>query len=301
MKFTEIYNRIKTTFIILIVAFTGSASIIFCVLYLQTFGEDLMIKHQNIIVAIVVCLISLFSMFALTNIRRAESIIYKISILSVFALFCVLLMIYLLNKSGLINELSSFSALKTYINKFGAYSIIIYVLIQFLQVVVLPLPSVLVIGVGVFLFGPIKAIVLSGIGIILGSIVAFFIGRYLGCRVVKWIIGEKALNKILNLIKGKDRFLITFMLLFPFFPDDAICFVAGITKMSSLYFIVMIIVVRLITISFSSFSMNNSLIPFNTWWGISLWGVLFLTTILLTILIYRNANKIENKFKKGQL
>ena len=202
-----------------------------------------------------------------------------------------------MKKSGLLNNLGSFSELKTYIDGFGVYSIIIYVVIQFLQVVVLPLPSVLIIGVGVFLFGPIKTIILSCFGIILGSIVAFFVGRYLGYRVVKWLIGEKSLNKILNLTKGKDKILITFMLLFPFFPDDAICFVAGITKMSSNYFLVMIVIVRIITITFSSLSINNSLIPFDTWWGVLLWGVIFLSTILMTVFIYNKSNSFSKQPK----
>jgi uncharacterized membrane protein YdjX (TVP38/TMEM64 family) len=262
----------------------------------QVLSEDLIIKHQNIIIAVIVVLISIFSIITLTNISRTESIIYKISTLCVFSFFAILLVLFLLKKSGLLNNLSSFSELKAFINGFGAYSIIIYVIIQFLQVVVLPLPSVLIIGVGVFLFGPINTIILSSIGIIFGSIVAFLVGRYFGCRVVKWIIGEKSLNKILNITNGKDKILITFMLLFPFFPDDAICFVAGITKISSKYFIVMIIIVRIITITFSSLSINNSIIPFNTWWGILLWGLFFIITIFLTVYIYKHIENIKNKF-----
>lgn len=296
MKFTDVYNKIKTFLLVIIIALVGSASIVFCVLYVQVLSEDLIIKHQNIIIAVIVVLISIFSIITLTNISRTESIIYKISTLCVFSFFAILLILFLLKKSGLLNNLSSFSELKAFINGFGAYSIIIYVIIQFLQVVVLPLPSVLIIGVGVFLFGPINTIILSSIGIIFGSIVAFLVGRYFGCRVVKWIIGEKSLNKILNITNGKDKILITFMLLFPFFPDDAICFVAGITKISSKYFIVMIIIVRIITITFSSLSINNSIIPFNTWWGILLWGLFLIITIFLTIYIYKHIENIKNKF-----
>ena len=88
------------------------------------------------------------------------------------------------------------------------------------------------------------------------------------------------------------------MLLFPFFPDDAICFVSGITMMDTGYFILMIIIVRLITISLATLTMNNSIIPFTTWWGMLLWGLFFLLIVILTIFIYKKSNIFSKPLKK---
>jgi uncharacterized membrane protein YbhN (UPF0104 family) len=72
--------------------------------------------------------------------------------------------------------------------------------------------------------------------------------------------------------------------------------------MSSTFFVAMIIIVRIITIFASSYSMNNSIIPYNTWWGILLWIAFFIATILLMIFVYKKGDKIEKalckKFKK---
>ena len=73
------------------------------------------------------------------------------------------------------------------------------------------------------------------------------------------------------------------MFLFPFFPDDLMCFVAGITTVSPLFFIIMVIVARVISILVSSYSLNNSLIPFNTWWGILIWIIIAFLVVLIAI------------------
>lgn len=300
MRFIAIFNKIKYILSVIIIGLISCASIAFCVLYLQTFNIEIITKYKDLIVAISILIITVSSIITISNLDNSDRFIYKISIFSIFIFFFALLSIYFLKKTGILNGLSNFDDLKFYINSFGACSDIIYVLIQFLQVVALPVPSILIIGVGVFIFGTIKTIFLSSIGIILGSIVAFVVGKYLGSKVVKWIIGEKTLNKVLNMISGKDKFLITFMLLFPFFPDDAICFVAGIAMMDTRYFIVMIIIVRVLTITLASLLINNNIIPFNTWWGILLWGLIFILTIFLTIFIYIKSNNFQNILKTSK-
>ena len=131
----------------------------------------------------------------------------------------------------------------------------------------------------------------------MGSYLAFFIGRYLGVKVVRWVIGEDNLDKTLKLVKGKDKIVLTFMFLFPLFPDDLLCFVAGLSTMSIRYFIVMMLIVRTVCVFASSYSINGNIIPYNTWWGILLWVIFACVTILLTILVYKHGNKIEQWIK----
>ena len=114
--------------------------------------------------------------------------------------------------------------------------------------VFLPIPAFITAGAGVLLFGPFLGAVYSYIGITLGSFVAYFIGKIFGVKVANWLVGENNLKKGLNTIKGKDKVVLTFMFLFPFFPDDVLCFVAGITTIKPLFFIVMILITRLVSI-----------------------------------------------------
>ena len=87
------------------------------------------------------------------------------------------------------------------------------------------------------------------------------------------------------------------MFLLPFFPDDLLCFVAGISSINTLFFIVMIVITRIITVFSSALSINNQLIPYNTWWGILIWCMFFLLVATVWFAVYRHGDKIEKKIK----
>ena len=88
------------------------------------------------------------------------------------------------------------------------------------------------------------------------------------------------------------------MFLFPFFPDDLLCFVAGLSSMSPKFFLIMITVTRLVSTFTTAYSVNGSLIPYDTWWGIIIWAVLIVGCILLVKAVYKNSDKIEHFFKR---
>ena len=76
-----------------------------------------------------------------------------------------------------------------------------------------------------------------------GSLVAYFLGRLFGSKVLPWAIGQNKAEDISKLLeKGKVAFF--FMMLFPFFPDDLLCLLAGVSKMDFKFFILTNIVTR---------------------------------------------------------
>ena len=216
----------------------------------------------------------------------------------ILLLFIICGLAFLFVKSGLADKIDSVESLRVFISSFGGYSAALYIIVQFLQVAVFPIPSFITVGAGVLLFGPLKAAILSVFGIISGSVFAFIIGRKFGVKAVIWLIGKNNLEKGLNFIEGKGEILLTFMFLFPFFPDDVLCFAAGLTKVKSSFFIIMISVVRTITVFISCFSINNSLIPYNTWWGVLIWVLIFVLTVFTAIIIYKKSEKIKTGIKE---
>ncbi|MBQ8426490.1 MAG: TVP38/TMEM64 family protein [Clostridia bacterium] len=274
-------------------------AIVFAVLYIETFNSGFFAEYSTIVTAVSVSLISVVTVLTITFLKYSKKIIYKLFLLLIITIAIVLTSMYILKITGFLDRVNSVEDFRKYISSFGNFAVVLFIIIQFLQVVVLPIPSFITVGAGVLLFGALKGAIFSTIGIILGSIIAFIIGRFFGFKVAKWLVGKDNLQKGLESIKGKDKLILTFMFLFPFFPDDVLCFVAGITTISPTYFIVMIFIVRIITVFVSSYSMNNSIIPYDTWWGILLWALFFLLTIVLTIVIYKYGEKIERFiFKK---
>ena len=178
-------------------------------------------------------------------------------------------------------------------------AVILYIVFCFLQVVILPVPGSVTVAAGVALFGPLWCSVYSFIGITLGSITAFAIGRWIGDRAVQWIVGKDTLKKWLEKLKGKDYLILSIMFLLPLFPDDVLCFVAGLSSMTWPYFLVMITITRATSVLGTAYSVG--LIPFTTWWGILIWLVLGILIVLAFWLVCKYSDKIDyfikNKLK----
>ena len=118
----------------------------------------------------------------------------------------------------------------------------------------------------------------------------------MGYKAVAWMVGKDDLDKWQKKIKGKDNFILTAMFILPLFPDDILCFVAGLSSMSWQYFVVMIVISRLIGIAGTCYSVN--FIPFNTWWGILIWGILIAALVVAFVFLYKNMDAINNWFNK---
>lgn len=287
----------KKILYIIAVSMIGCAGIVFSVLYIDSFDNGIFYSYSSSITAVTVAIITCLTLVSIMLYELYNKIFYKIFLVSIILITTAIIVIYLFKKFGILEKFQSIESFREYIASKKGFAEIIFIIIQFLQVVVLPIPSFVTVGAGVLLFGPLKSAIYSCIGIILGSIVAFFVGKFFGKKVAQWLVGKNNLEKGLKFLKGKDKIVLTFMFLFPFFPDDILCFVAGISTVNTAFFMVMIFVTRTISIFCASFSMNNNLIPFDTWWGILLWIFFFAFTIFVTVLIYKKGNKIEQFFK----
>jgi len=294
----NVINGVKRFLFILFVFIVGCAGVIFSTLYVRTFNEGFFAEFSSLVVGVFVAIIGVSTVCTLVFVELSKEFVYKLFLLATCIITLVLGLLYFLKISGFLNKIGSIQEFREYVASFGGFAIVLFIVLQFLQVVVLPIPAFITVGAGVLLFGPFWGSVYSCIGIILGSIVAFYVGRLLGVRVVKWLIGEESLKKWLRAIKGKDRIVLTFMFIFPFFPDDVLCFIAGITTIKAKFFIGMIFVTRIISVFVSAYSMNNSIIPYNTWWGLLIWGVLFVVIAVVSYLLYKYGDRIERKFFK---
>ncbi len=287
----------KKIFSAFILIFLGAVTLTFGILYVEVTDIAFFNKHKIVVETLLSIIVTICTVIAVVFGLRDRQFVYKITAVLLGTSAIVLLVIYAVKVSGLWSKIGSIEGLRSYVASYGRFTVPIFIAIQFLQVVVLPIPSMVTIGAGVALFGPFYGAFYSLIGILSASIIAFFIGRHLGYKVVSWIIGEKSLQKGLQLVKGKDTIVLTFMFLFPFFPDDVLCFVAGLSTMSVKFYLVMITATRITGIVLSSYSLGGKIIPFDTWWGIALWVSIFVITCVLCVIIYKNGESIEKKIK----
>lgn len=175
--------------------------------------------------------------------------------LSVILLLCSVLL-YFFYKANLYSPMkqifSSPQAFKEFILEQGSLAPVIFLLMQIAQTIISPIPGNLIALAGGSIFGGLTASLLSSSGIIIGSIIAFYMARFFGKPLVIKLIGEPVYNKYSSFLtnKGTTSLLILFFL--PFFPDDAFCFLAGLSKLPSKLFLILVIIGRPPGIIFAS-------------------------------------------------
>lgn len=189
---------------------------------------------------------------------------------------------------GVFEKLYNIELLKNFILSAGGWGMFVFVLVQIIQVVFLPIPAIIVNLVGVALYGPTIAFLLGTLGVFIGSIICFWMGRTFGSKLVEWIAGDEAL-KYRRLLSNKGKYILILMLLFPMFPDDMLCMVAGVTTMSWRYFLTVVLLTRPIMIAAMCYMGTGDIIPFSGW-GILIWILIF---VLMAIVFY-----FANKYKE---
>lgn len=213
--------------------------------------------------------------------------------LAIFILLFIAYYIY--SKLGL-NELKNREKLQEYIASFGMLAPLLFILVSFLQVSFVPIPGSVTIIAGVYLFGVWGSFIYSYIGMMIGSIVAFYLGRLLGRPFVNYVAGGKEkVDKILERIKNKQNVVLFFAFLLPFFPDDLLCSVCGILTMGFPLFLLMQIITRATSILATIFFMSGSYIPYNGW-GIPVLIAIGILAIVAFIISYRYSERIESFF-----
>lgn len=105
---------------------------------------------------------------------------------------------------------------------------------QILQVILAPIPGQAVALAGGFVFGFWKGWGLTTLGLTIGSFLAMGLSRFLGVRFVRRFVSPALMERFDRLITngGYNTFFMIFLL--PVMPDDAVCFLAGLTKLKLL-------------------------------------------------------------------
>lgn len=86
------------------------------------------------------------------------------------------------------------------------------------------------------------------------------------------------------------------MMLFPMFPDDILCVVAGLTNMSFSFFFWTNILARGVGIACTVFFGSGAIIPFHGW-GLIVWAIIIVVIAILFYLSVRYKSKIDDIIK----
>jgi uncharacterized membrane protein YdjX (TVP38/TMEM64 family) len=129
---------------------------------------------------------------------------------------------------------------KTWIASYGVYAAVVFIAAQFVQVVIFFIPGEVTQCAGGYLFGAWLGLVLSYLGITLGSLTAFALARLFEHRATDWLVARQTVRQFDRLIYGKSGFWPLFLLfVIPGIPKDLLCYIAGLTPMPVRTFLVL--------------------------------------------------------------
>jgi uncharacterized membrane protein YdjX (TVP38/TMEM64 family) len=118
-----------------------------------------------------------------------------------------------------------------FVNSFGSYAPLVFIGLLFLQVLLTPIPGEFAGFVGGYLFGNVPGLIYSAVGLSLGSLFAFLIGRGVGIPFVRRFIGQEFMGKFEYTIERHGALLAFILFLIPGAPKDSFCYLLGVSPM----------------------------------------------------------------------
>lgn len=176
---------------------------------------------------------------------------------------------------------------KSYLND----SYFLFLILQIFQVLLVPIPGQIVGILGGYVFGFVKGLSLTMLGLTIGSFISITIGRYFS-KLLPKILPKEIMQKFDFLIENSNISTFFIIFLLPAFPDDAICFIAGLTRLSIAKLLIASFLGRLpgmLVLSFLGASIDYNL---------TLSYIILFISILIAFFIWLFDEELKNYFFK---
>ena len=201
--------------------------------------------------------------------------------------------VWALYATGFFQAAGSAEALGAYIARCAPWSHLAYFGIQLASVIVAPIPSNITAAAGAYLFGLWPSFLPTWGAVTAGSAAMFALARVLGQKFTGQFVSEKLEEKYLDVIRRKRDVFLALAFLFPFFPDDLLCILAGLTDIPFKRFLLLVVAARpwglLVACMVGSATVSIPL------WGMALLGLAGLAVFLLAM---KYGDKLEDAVMK---
>lgn len=193
-------------------------------------------------------------------------------------------------RSGLFERLSSVEGLREFIGAAGPWAGAVYFLLQMMTVIVAPIPSNISMMAGALALGFWPAMILGVLAVIAGSVIVFMAARKLGRGAALRLVDRGVMEKYLPVIEEKQDMFLFLTLLFPFFPDDALCILAGLTSIPLRRFVLIMALTRPWGLVFAAL-LGSGAIAMPAW----AWVLLTLALAVVFVVMMKYSAQIENR------
>ena len=156
--------------------------------------------------------------------------------------------------------------LQEYLMQFGLWAPLLFMVIQITQVIFPIIPGGITCVAGVICFGPVWGFVYNYISICIGSCFNFLLIRKYGKPLLVQLSSQKVYDKYVGWLDKGERFdkLFAIAIFLPVAPDDFLCMLAGLTKMTFQKFVMIITLCKPCSILLYSMGLTTILTQFAT-------------------------------------
>ncbi|MBK1810375.1 TVP38/TMEM64 family protein [Clostridium sp. YIM B02505] len=175
--------------------------------------------------------------------HRTKVVLLSKILLAVLGVLAVVLTIKYL--PYLIEITISLDKFREYIISTGRFGVIIFISFQILQTVIAPIPGEVIQVAGGYIYGTPLGLLYTVLGMLLGSIIAFYFTRLIGGSFIEKLIKKKNSQWMLDIMDSK-KFSITLFIFFiiPGLPKDFLIYIAGLTPIKPAKFFGILLVSR---------------------------------------------------------
>ena len=152
--------------------------------------------------------------------------------------------VLLLWRTGILESMRNVASLRDYLAARAPWSHLIFFGLQLCSVIVAPIPSNLVAAAGGAVFGIWQGFLMTILAVTLGSCVTFWLARTLCKDWADRLVQRKLPEHYHELLREKRNLFLFLAFLFPFFPDDLLCILAGLTDIPFRRFLLTVLLAR---------------------------------------------------------
>jgi uncharacterized membrane protein YdjX (TVP38/TMEM64 family) len=113
----------------------------------------------------------------------------------------------------------------------------VFIIIQALQVILSPVPGEATGILGGYLFGLVLGFAYSTVGLTVGTMAAFWIGRWVGAPFARRLVSDDTWGRLGFIVEAEGAILAFVIYLIPGFPKDIVSYLFGISPMPAWVFV----------------------------------------------------------------
>ena len=181
-------------------------------------------------------------------------------------------------------------------DNFGVYAALVFVFLQFLQVVITAIPAAITSFASGMIYGVWGGLLISAVGTLLGTVLTFYLTRLLGRRVLTLFVSQKNIDKMENFMDADTSTIVMLIMFIIPSPKDFFPFFVGLTNMKAWKFFLISTAGRLPGMFLTAY-LGATVADRN--WGLLIGMTIFATVASASFVIFNK--RIMNRLRRKKV